>query len=313
MTQELPIQSWSSVTVGVADMDTALDLWVRDFGMRVISERTGPAPSVAAVWGIAPAAITREVLLATEDAAVARLHLVEFAEPGPAVRDGANVFDLCPKNLDIYVRDMPARVAELRAQGRTFRNADYSEVTAPDGTVFREMHMPSHDAINVVLLEVLGADKPLTSKGYGAIGPLIYIVADAPREKAFVEQIFQFDLLTENILGGPEIEEMVGLPKGASLDVSIWGRADEGLGGLEIIDYRGVDSANLYPRTKAPATGILHVNFEVADLAPIIARLDAAGIDYRMHSATTTLFGNGRLITLSSPAGLRIELHERKL
>ena len=63
-----------------------------------------------------------------------------------------------PKNLDIYVTDMPQRIDALKAAGRTFRNENFSEVTAPNGITFREIHMPGHDLINIVLLEILGGD-----------------------------------------------------------------------------------------------------------------------------------------------------------
>ena len=77
----------------------------------------------------------------------------------PSVRSGAAVFDACPKNIDIYVTDIGQRVDALKALGYNFRSATHSEVTADDGTRFREMHIGIHDDINLVLLEL--PDQPI--------------------------------------------------------------------------------------------------------------------------------------------------------
>lgn len=310
MTDSQPLTAWSSVVVGVADMDAANSLWIDAFGMEVVTTKEGPDAALAELWGIDAADIARQQLLRSPDETYGMLHLVEFVNPDPPVREGANTFDMCPKNLDIYVHDMPERVAELREAGFSFRNEAFSEAKAPDGTAFREMHMPSHDSINVVLLEVLGADRASAERPYRAIGPLIYIVGDATTEKEFVGSIMQFDMLNDNVLGGPEIEEMVGLPPGAKLDVSIWGTPGQPLGQMEIIDYRGVDGNDLYARAKPKATGVLHLRFNTNDLQPVLDRLASRDWPITDHGSTSTLHGEGRMISFITPAGLRIEILE---
>jgi len=310
MNQSPEFVAFTSVTVGVADMDVAYALWVDAFGMDVVLDRKGADDSIAGLWGISPDNISRQLLLNTNGSRYGMLHLVEFKNPQAPVRLNAEVFDLVPKNLDVYVRDMPERIAELAAAGHTFRNEKYSEATAPDGTKFREMHMPSHDSINVVLLEVMGSEKPLTEKGYGSVGPLIYIVPDAAVEKAFLSTIFEFDKLNDNLLSGPEIEKMVGLPPGAGLDVSIWGRHDQPLGELEIVDYQGVTGRDLFPAAIPPAVGILHVSFRLDNVDSLLLRLREAGIAFGQHFGVTSILGSGRVITFKSPAGLRVEVHE---
>ena len=137
------------------------------------------------------------------------------------------------------------------------------------------------------------------------------IVDDADAEKAFYRDVFGLDKLSDNILDGPEIEKMIGLPAGAALDVSIWGRSDSPLGQIEIIDYRGVDGANLYARARPKALGILHIGYELASLDALRRRLDAAGVEHRQHGLISTLYGAGEVLSLDSPAGMRIEIHER--
>lgn len=310
MTDKQPLTAWSSVVVGVADIDVANSLWIDVFGMELVASKEGPDPALASLWGIEAGDIARQQLLRSPDETYGMLHLVEFVDPDPPVREGANTFDQVPKNLDIYVHDMAARIAELKAAGFSFRNDEYSEAEAPDGTAFREMHMPSHDAINVVLLEVIGAGRADADQPYRAIGPLIYIVNDATAEKEFVEAIMQFDMLNNNVLGGPEIEKMVGLPPGAKLDVSIWGTPGEPLGQMEIIDYRGVDGNDLYARAKPKATGVLHLRFTTSAIQPVIDRLRSRDWPVTRHGSVMTLQGEGQMISFVTPAGLRIEVLE---
>ncbi|MEM7765613.1 MAG: VOC family protein [Pseudomonadota bacterium] len=308
---EKGLGSWQTVTVSVADMETALALWRDQFGLTVVATRDGPDTGLATLWAIKPSDIRRQVLLATGDSRHGMLHLIEFTEPGDAVRDGAAVFDWVPKNLDIYVQDMPARINELLAAGYAFRADQFSEVTAPDGTRFREIHMPAHDSLNIVLLELLDDSPPLTNKHYGAVGPLITIVPDAAREKAFVADVLDMDQLKDNTLDGPEIEAMIGLPSGAALDVSIWGNKTQSLGWLEIIEYQGTQGSDLYPRAKPPATGILQVRYSVSDLDAIAKSLQQH-VPLDAFDYLDLLDGSDRLIALTTPAGLRLEIAQQR-
>ena len=248
--------------------------------------------------------------MTTPGETVGRLHLVEFNDPDPPVRAGAAVFDSCPKNLDVYVRDMPTQFASLKTAGTHFRNDIYSDVTAPNGIRFREIHMPVHDAINVVLLELVGKAMTFTDAGYAGIGPVITIVPDAAAEKAFYDAVLGLDMLSDNILAGPEIEKMVGLPRGAALNVSIWGEAGVDLGQIEIIEYQGVRGADLYPRARPKALGILHVTYRVLSLVSLLRRLEAAGLSCERHGHVPTLAGVGETVSFRTPSGFRIEAVE---
>ena len=299
--------SWNSVSIGVADLEQALELWVEALGFETADVHGGDDADLARLWGLEPGDIARQALLRTPGQSAGMMHLVQFSRPQPPVRLGAEVFDLCPKNLDIYVSDLPARHRELLARGFRFRTQQFSDVTAPNGVRFREIHMPSHDEINVVLLELLGAELPFNELGYAGVGPLITIVDDASEEKLFYSNILELDILSDNLLEGKEIEKMIGLPPGSALDVSIWGRQGHPLGQLEIIDYRGVEGRNLYPRARPPALGILHVSYRVEDLDALVSKLDRSGLDWTGHGEVETLAASGRAIHFFSPSGLRIE------
>ena len=58
----------SHVTVGVARMADALDLWVGRFGLEVVGARDGADPALAALWGLEPGRIAAQRLLRTPGA-----------------------------------------------------------------------------------------------------------------------------------------------------------------------------------------------------------------------------------------------------
>jgi hypothetical protein len=113
-------------------------------------------------------------------------------------------------------------MAQLADQGVVFRNEHYSEAVSPDGVHFREIHLAGHDDINIVLLQVIGSDTPIPPTGFSGVGPLVCIVREPTEEKRFYEQVVGLKLSHDNILAGPDIEQMIGLPAGCALEVSIW-------------------------------------------------------------------------------------------
>lgn len=306
------MSSWSVTTVGVADLDAALALWEGEFGFEVAARRNGPDPDLAALWSIRPDDIAAQALVRTPGLNLGMLHFVEFVDPDPPVREGAQACDLCLKNLDVYTDDMPRRLAELRQRGRQFASDDYGEVTAPNGISFREIHMPSHDRINVVLLQLLGQTLPVSSRGFSGIGLLIAIVPDAEAEKNFFRDVMGLDLLSDNILQGPEIEKMIGLPAGAALHVSIWGSADEDFGRMELIEYRGVQGKDLYPAAKPKALGLLHVAYATDDLQPLREKLASAGVGFDEIAAGRTLYADSPMLSIRTPGGVHLYVHQQR-
>ncbi|MCP5139995.1 MAG: VOC family protein [Chromatiales bacterium] len=305
--------AFSHVTIGVADLDTALGFWQQNFGLEVRVDRQGPDQVLGLLWGIDPLTITRQAIVGTPIglgrwATAGAMHLVEFRDPLPPVRRGAKAWDLLPKNLDLYTTDLPARYLELEAAGHQFR-ARWAEMRAGQH-LFREVQMPGHDEINVVLIEAIGPgyDTTMSTKGYAGIGPLVTIVPDAKAETSFYREVLGMATTVELQLSGPDIERTAGLPPGAGLGLRVFGDPEDPLGRIEIIEYQRLEGEDLYPRAKPPATGILHMNYRVKSLAPVRTRLRAAQIAVTEHGALSALYGSGPILSCHSPAGFRIEV-----
>jgi catechol 2,3-dioxygenase-like lactoylglutathione lyase family enzyme len=300
-------RAFAYVVISVPDVEQALGLWQRRFGMRVVARRTGTDPGLAKVWGLAPKDIVDQALLLTPGAAEGGIHLVQFKLPGAAVRANAAPTDLVPKSVDIVVRDIPTRFAELTAAGYQFRSKPGRFES--DGVVVFETHMLGPDSVNIVLLEEVGRSDLTSAEGYGVAPQIVLTTADNLSEKVFLESVFGMSEASYHKFSGPEIEKTIGLPKGAALDIRILGDPKSRYGRLELVQYEGVKSANLYPRAVPPARGMLSATYFVGDLAPILAR--GAVYAIRDHGVVSTIYGASRMARVRSPAGFMLDVFEK--
>ena len=72
--------SWSPMTVGVADLDLALKLWIDECGMNTVKSRAGADEGIAKVWDIPANDIQRQVLLRTGDSTSCLLYTSDAAD-----------------------------------------------------------------------------------------------------------------------------------------------------------------------------------------------------------------------------------------
>lgn len=301
-------RGFSHAIVGVANLDEAERLWVDTFGLLVTGWLEGTDPGLETLWRLPSGAIRRQALVGMPGSETGRLHLVEFADPGPAVRAGARAFDLCPKNLDVRLTSMQDRYEELVSAGWTMGSAP---VRMPVDTMeIYEVQLKGPDATNLSLVEVVGDGLPYTSQGYVAVTQVVGTNSDNPSERDFFEEVFELRHLDYHLFEGPEVERMVGLPAGAKLDMHILGDPDDPLGRIELVQYVGVEGADLYPRARPPACGFLGVAFDTDDLGALAARARSGGHPLQDMGTARTLVGGGRRAAVTSPAGMRIEVRQ---
>jgi catechol 2,3-dioxygenase-like lactoylglutathione lyase family enzyme len=298
------------VSIGVTSMETALGLWVEQLGLQVIVRRDGPDPQLGQLWELPADQFVCQVLLATPGAVSGRIHLVQFREPAEPVRKGAVPTDLGAKNIDVNCTDMPMLIERLREAGYAFRSA-IAEYEI-DGIKAREVQMPIHDDINLVLIEVLskGFEVEYSAKGYAALTSFVVIVPDVAREVDFYKQLFAMTDILSHKLSGPAIEMAAGLPPGTVLDLHLLGEPDNLFGRMELIEYVGVKGADCFERAVVPATGILSCGFMVESLDDFISDAVKLNVTINRKNKKKLLFGSGEVAALVSPAGLKIWLHQ---
>jgi len=292
------------------DMKASLDLWANHFGMEIVARQKGTDPELARAWGLPADGIADQALLLTPGVSRGGVHVVRFSNPGPSVRDGAAPTALLPKNFDVATDDIHARYAELKAAGYEFR----SEPHLMTPSVY-EMQMTGPDDINI---NFVGSGpegsnlrrRKLSTKGYGPGVLMVVTSADYKADADTLQRLLGMQQIQGLHLRGPDIEKIINLPPGGGLDTRILGDPAEPYGTVQVVQYSGVlSSENRYPRTKAPARGMLSFTYFVDDLSPWLAQAGRGEITALGKGAG--IYGPGRMATFTTPAGLRVDVVEK--
>ena len=298
------------ITISVADMDVALDFWINRMGFELSRRRSGSDELMAALWGIEAHDVIDQALLTSPGASAGRVHLMQFAHPGEAVRHEAAPTDIGPKNLDINCTDMHRHVADLKSAGYSFRS-EVGEYTL-EGLHTREVQMPCHDDINMVFIEVLSEAEAFQTdfspRGFAGVTSFVVVVPDTLPESQFYQQLFSLDELLHHRVSGPEIEAVVGLPKGAALELRMLGKTIEPFGRMELVSYEGIQGVNRFNRTVPFATGVISCAFIVPLLAKTVAGLEALALPAADAGRFNTVLGEADVVRTTSPAGMKIDL-----
>lgn len=299
----------AAVTVGVEDINEALDLWQNVFQFTLRTRKAGSDHDLSDLWRLEEDSITDQALLYTPGLEMGYLHLVEFKNPFPPIRRNAAISDLCPKNIDVACTDLPTRFKELKELGFKFRS-DWVQYEAA-GHVVREVQMHGHDDTNIGYLDIRGQDYPFTKTGYAGLSCIVSIVPDVALEEEFYKHSLSLPSAGRHVLDGPEFEKMVGLPPGGSMDLRLLSEPDNIFGRVELIEYVGLNGKNLYPLAKPGALGMFQEVFFAKNMEDFLEHLVAKNINFKVHDKIKTVFSSGKVCVLSTPAGKRIEVHER--
>ncbi len=300
------------LVVGVSDLAAALQLWVETFGFEILHRREGPDHGLARLWALQPERIRAQVLIGTPGLRHGRLHMVEFADPLPPVRAGAKPTDLVPKNIDIVCDEIKARYAQLSQAGQRFRSGPARYEAEEDGETLEifELLMFAHDEVNVAILQLVGRSFPFTPQGFAGFTSLVHVVPDAEAETQFFQDVLGFPLHFIHKLDGPNIERMIGLPPGGAVEMRMLGSLHQHAGRIEMAKYHGIDGNNLYPQAKPPALGTLHAVLLTPSVDNVARRAKASGVLVTEHGVVDTIYAHGAALTLHTPAGLRLDIHE---
>ena len=306
------IRSIDTIIVGVQNINEAIELWVNQFGLDIVSEREGIDADLSRLWQLDDDEITKQALLATPKIDVGKIHLVQFKNPSTAVRENANATDLGPKNLDVTCLDLPSKYDELIEMGYEFRSEYVGYQIESIGADVLEVQMPGHDHTNIIFVEQLGEKIQLSKKGYGGITSLVTIVSELDEETNFFMDIFSLKEALSEDLFGEHVEKMIGLPKGGGLRLNLLeGDEIDRYGRVELVAYIGAEKQDdLYKIANPPALGTLHCVFRVEDIDNIKNKLRNRSVSFKEHGLLDLIYGKGEIISFRSPAGLRIEVQQ---
>ena len=306
------IRSIDTIIVGVQNINEAIELWVNQFGLDIVSEREGIDADLSRLWQLEDDEITKQALLATPKIDVGKIHLVQFKNPSTAVRQNANATDLGPKNLDVTCLNLPSKYDELIKMGYQFRSEYVGYKIESIGADVLEVQMPGHDHTNIIFVEQLGEKIQLSKRGYGGITSLVTIVSELDEETDFFMDIFSLKEALSEDLFGEHVEKMIGLPKGGGLRLNLLeGDELDRYGRVELVAYIGAEKQDdLYKIANPPALGTLHCVFRVEDIDNIKNKLRKRSVSFKEHGLLDLIYGKGEVISFRSPAGLRIEVQQ---
>ena len=306
------IRSIDTIIVGVQNINEAIELWVNQFGLDIVSEREGIDADLSRLWQLEDDEITKQALLATPKIDVGKIHLVQFKNPSTAVRENANATDLGPKNLDVTCFDLPSKYDELIKMGYQFRSEYVGYQIESIGADVLEVQMPGHDHTNIIFVEQLGEKIQLSKRGYGGITSLVTIVSELDEETDFFMDILSLKEALSEDLFGEHVEKMIGLPKGGGLRLNLLeGDEIDRYGRVELVAYIGAEKQDdLYKIANPPALGTLHCVFRVEDIDNIKNKLRKRSVSFKEHGLLDLIYGKGEIISFRSPAGLRIEVQQ---
>ncbi len=306
------IRSIDTIIVGVQNINEAIELWVNQFGLDIVSEREGIDADLSRLWQLKDDEVIKQALLATPKIDVGKIHLVQFKNPSTAVRQNANATDLGPKNLDVTCLDLPGKYNELIELGYKFRSEYVGYQIESIGADVLEVQMPGHDHTNIIFVEQLGEKIQLSKRGYGGITSLVTIVSELDEETDFFMDILSLKEALSEDLFGEHVEKMIGLPKGGGLRLNLLeGDELDRYGRVELVAYIGAEKQDdLYKIANPPALGTLHCVFRVEDIDNIKNKLRKRSVSFKEHGLLDLIYGKGEIISFRSPAGLRIEVQQ---
>lgn len=140
------------------------------------------------------------------------------------------------------------------------------------------------------------------------------VVEDLDRQLAFYRELLGFSLTRQVTISGDWIENVVGL-RDVEADV-VYLSLPEGPR-LELIRYRSPEAMRPEGLEHPATPGLRHIAFRVDDIAPLVERLERAGVPFfgevqDVPSGQVTYAGNRRkrLVYFRDPEGTVLEFCE---
>lgn len=291
-------RAFACVTLGVADLDRALALWSDRFGMEVSRRSEGPDRELSAIRGFAEDAIAGQALLNAPGLIDGGIHLVRFAHAAPAARATRRSADAGAFGIAVAVRDLERQLDALSAAG--LAPARDLRILELEDRELRAARLHATDGVEVLLVEAPGTAVVRRAR-IDAVYWVLIAVKDLERDAAFFTEVLGLERLESGKIPVGTGERRDGAP------MLVLGDRESRLGRIALVEAPAL--AGDPPRTGSDsAQGILGVTYVVPDLAPIVARGTRYGL--REHGRVSSLLGDGRMASVHSPSGLRIDIIE---
>ncbi len=310
----------AEVTLGAADLDAVARFYGEGLGMTCTRERLEGEPATAfrrhyRMAGEGPLELlscTRPGLPGTP-----RVRAIALGADAPLARPGHDA--LLPGGLSLGFSSAGNAPLFARLGALGFRStAGLTSITLPrgDGGSYSvgELHLLAPDGVYVLGIDrgdmaPLAPIDPVLGVGGPAYSGLV--VADLPALSRLLGDVVGLEKRREVELGGPAVEEGLGLPPGTRFDFQQWFMPGGATGYVIVMHFKGQPgrpAAHLGPI----ARGLMMWTFEVEDLEDRAAAARAAGVSVVAGPADVPWPGGCRQsLVLATAEGFRVELAGR--
>ena len=277
------------------DLDRTLAFYRDLIGLDPHPEERWAGAAFERVFGLAPGAAARAVLLDAAGDPVGRTLLLQFDDPsGVAIMQESHSRVLGMSNLNFYVRDAVAASNQLAKHGfppwtpptrHSFESGVGNPVEVlfdgPDGVSINLVELASVDpATRVGQMRVYVERRGFTRTGFTPVVTTSIICRDLERSREFYERVLRMGVLIDDELSAPHVNEFLRLPVGARTRIKFM-QGNHMFGKLalsEPLNYLD-QCVDLVSRAHAPNIGYLAQGFEVDDIGYVDAALASLGVD----------------------------------
>lgn len=307
-----------SVTVGVRDLDKALDLFHRRLDLDM--DESGAVPKdVLAAWGLPDVASARYALLSRDGYQAGKIRLVETDLVAQhVVRDDLipggsdSPFDIGPKALDFYIPDdMPSAVAALEEAGYPLINgpADYQM-----SGLIEAMHTGPDGVSLVLMTRPTGASGDMRANlppgMFSEVVSISVISASRDQSALFYGELLQLPKTLDRE-ASPQIAQAVsllnGLPPDTRVHWQMYVEDGQPSAKMILVHYPGNVGKRLVGRMQPGRIGVCLYSLERPDVTGFSARAKALGFAVEREPVKTAW---GRLALVRGPNEELIEVIE---
>ena len=312
-----------TATICTHDLAGSLRLYRDGLGLRVrgpveVSDQVRRAENT--LWGMPPG--TRWALYLLDRAGVegaARIRLLVFDAPGPAIRRTWDPREPAPFTLGFPTTDLPALDARLRQLGfESLAPMEQSQIPRPDGTKYglQESVFKGPDRVHAVGVSRLDGMPQLgpvdPSTGHGGPAYSAQVVTNSDDVVRFYCDVLGLELRSDREWkSGPT--SAIGLPAGTAFRLALIYSPGASTGQLLLMDFRGGTAASSGVAPRPPNRGVGVYSFAVKSLDATAAKVRAAGVTVLGEPTRidTPDLGAVRAMSVLAPNGVVVELFER--
>lgn len=317
------ISQLHTVTIGTSDLNRVRTFYESTLGYEVSFERTLAGPTVEDFWGL-PEGGTAHVVQLRKHVDVGQVRLMSFDPPATdSFQDPTRPYRIPGlANINLYVLDMDAAVAQLTGEGWTFLSEPHSfEFT--DEITPREAIFFGPDGVMVNLVEPLGATRSQLGEvaefpgRYSEVVTSAQATRDLEADLRFYGDVWGWDPYLSIEMTDERLNELEGLPPATLLRVVFFKHPESlrgkiALGAPQNLEWSDLPRVPLRPH----GLGLLAISFRVDDLDAWADHLRTHGREFVMfeegeaspHVIVDGSFAQTRAILTRAPNSTLIEL-----